>query len=147
MKEFTTALEDLVSEEDYEAQVKALMDAGKTRDEAEAEVDKTEGIVTFKIDGRVMKAYPPHEGQLMFILASLGRGQSKESRFASITNIMMEALREDDQVYFEQRLLTRDRKDRLPVKQVEEIFEYLVGEWFGGGEGTDRPTEPSSESV
>lgn len=147
MKEFVTALEDLVSEDEYEEKVTTLVEAGKTREEAEAEVDSQEGIVTFKIDGRTMKAFPPHEGQLMFILAAMGRGQSKESRFASIVNIMMEALRADDQDYFESRLLTRDRRHRLPVQQVESIFEYLVGEWFGGGEDTDRPTEPSSESV
>jgi hypothetical protein len=147
MKEFVTAVEDLVSDDEYEEKVKALIEAGKTRDEAEAEVDRESGVVAFKIDDRVMKAFPPHEGQLMFMLAALGRGQRQENRFASIVNIMMESLRSDDQDYFESRLMSRDRKERLPIKQVEEIFEFLVGEWFAGGDGTDRPTPPSSDSV
>lgn len=141
MKEFVTAFEDVVAEDEYEAKVKELVEQGKTREEAEEAVDSTEGIVTFKIDDHVLKAYPPHEGQLTFMLAALGRGQSQDQRFAAIINIMMESLRAEDQDYFERRLLTRDRKDRLPMKQVEAIFEYLMEQWFA------RPTQPPSDSA
>jgi len=141
VKEFITAVEEVAAEAEYEAKVKALVDAGKTREEAESEVDSEEGIVTFKVDGRVLKSYPPTEGQLTFMLASLGRGQSQESRFASMINIMLESLRDEDQDYLESRLLTRDRKTRLPVKMVEQIFENLVEEWFA------RPTQPQSDSA
>lgn len=140
MKEFTTAFEDVVQEDEREQAIKALMDAGKTREEAEAEVEPT-NYTEFSLDGRVMKAYPPNEGQLAFLLAALGRGQTKEGRFSAILNIMFESLDEDDKDYLEGRMLSRDPKKRLPMKQIEGIFEYLTSEWFA------RPTQPPSGSA
>lgn len=141
MKEFITAVEDVLVEDERKDKIEALVAQGKTREEAEAEVEIEEGIVTFKVDGRVLKAYPPNDGQLTFMLAALGRGQSQDQRFASIINIMMSALRGDDQDYLESRLLERDPRTRLPVKKIEEIFEYLTEEWFA------RPTQPASGSA
>lgn len=143
MKEFTSAVEDIAEEDEraekIAARVEALVAEGKTRAEAEKqaedEVEAEEGVVQFKLDDREMKAYPPHDGQLAFMLASLGRGQTKEQRFAAIINIMMESLREDDKDYLESRLLTGDKKNRLGIKTIEGIFEYLVEQWFA------RPTQ------
>jgi hypothetical protein len=135
MKEFTSAVEDVLLEDEREAKIRSLMDEGKTREEAEAEVGDDGGYIEFKLDDRVLRAYMPHQGQLTFMLAATGRGQSAESRFAAIINIMMESLRAEDQDYFEGRLLTRDPNRRLAVKKIEEIFEYLVEEWFA------RPTQ------
>lgn len=131
MKEFVSAVEDIEAEDAREEKIAALMEQGKTREEAEAETaDEEEKFVEFKLDDRVLRAYQPHEGQLTFMLAGLGRGQTNDKRFATILNIMMESLRPDDQDYLESRLLTRDKKQRLSIKKVEEIFEYLVEEWF-----------------
>jgi hypothetical protein len=147
VKEFVTAVEDVVAEDERAARIKARVEAlvaeGKTPGEAEKQANEEEGgpFTEFTLDGRVLRAYQPHEGQLTFLMAALGRGQSQESRYASIINLMMEALRPEDQDYFESRLLTRDPKERLPIKKVEEIFEYLVEEWFG------RPTQPPSGSA
>lgn len=141
MKEFTTAFEEVVAEDEREEKIAALVAQGKSREEAEAEVEG-ESYVEFMLDGRKMRAYWPTDGQLAFMLAALGRGQSQDSRFAAIINIMMESLRDEDQDYLEGRLLTRDPKKRLPIQQVESIFEYLTEEWFGG-----RPTQPSSGSA
>lgn len=141
VKEFISAVEEVVAEDEREDRIKALIEQGKTREEAESEVEAEEGVVQFKVDGRVLKAYPPTDGQLAFMLAALGRGQSKEQRFAAIINIMLSAMRDDDQDYLESRLLTRNPKERLPIKQVEEIFEYLTEEWFA------RPTQPPSDSA
>jgi hypothetical protein len=140
MKEFVTAYEDVVTEDEREAKIVALVEAGKSREEAEAEVED-EAFVEFKIDGRVMKAYQPTEGQLAFMLAALGRGQTQDSRFAAILNIMFESLREEDKDYLESRLLSRDPKKRLPMKQIEAIFEHITSEWFA------RPTQSPSDSV
>lgn len=142
MKEFVTAYEDILAEDEYEAKVQALVDAGKTTEEAEAEIDSELGVISFKLDDRLIKAYPPHEGQLIFLLASMGRGQSSESRFSSIVNIMLESLRDEDADYLESRLLTRDRRKRIPIKQVEDIFRYLVEGWFGG-----KVSLPASDSA
>lgn len=141
MKEFITAVEDIAAEDEREAKIVALVESGKTREEAEKEVESEEGVVEFKLDGRVMKAYPLEDGQLAFMLAALGRGQSQEQRFASIINLMISSLRDADQDYLEGRLLSRDPKDRLPIKQIEAIFEHLTEQWFA------RPTQPSSGSA
>ena len=112
--------------------------------EAMAETDGQpveEQYVEFKLDGRVMKAYTPTDGQLAFMLAATGRGQSSEQRLAGIINIMLSTLEGDDKDYFEARLLTRDPKDRLGMEQINEIFEYLTEEWFA------RPTKSQSGSA
>jgi hypothetical protein len=112
-------------------------------EEVEAEDNGTpaeEQFVEFKVDGRVLRAYPPTDGQLAFMLAALGRGQSSEQRFAAIINIMLSSLRDEDADYLEGRLLSRG-KDRLPASQIEAIFEHLAEEWFA------RPTQPASGSA
>lgn len=115
MKEFTSAVVDTVTED------------GEAVEEKYAE---------FKLDGRTMRAYYPTDGQLVYMLSGLGRGQSNDSRFASIVNVMVSSLREDDKDYFEGRLLTRDPKQRLDPALIEEIFASLMEEWFG------NPTQP-----
>ncbi len=129
VKEFITAVEEIAEEDEREAKIVALVAEGKTREEAEDEVDGDVPI-PFKLDDRTLYAYKPTDGQLIFMLAATGRGQAKEVRFASIVNVMLESLRDDDRDYMESRLLTRDRKRRLPLEQVEAIFEYLVSQWF-----------------
>jgi hypothetical protein len=144
MKEFITAVEEVVYDDEREKKIKALIEEGKTRDEA---VGDTEPYIAFKIDGRELRSFMPNDGQLAFMLAALGRGQTQENRFAAIINIMLSSLRDEDADYFEGRLLEKDPKKRIPVQQVEAVFEYLAGEWFGGGEDSDRPTQPSSGSA
>lgn len=119
MKEFTTAFEALQSE---------------------TEADGVKPI-EFKLDGQTIKSYPPTDGQLAFMMASMGRGQTSDGRFAAIVNILLESFDDEGREYVETRLLTRDDSRRLPVSQVNDIFEYLIEEWFG------RPTEPQSDSA
>lgn len=120
IKEFVSAVEDAVQDADGFA---------------------GEKFTEFSVDGRTLRAYQPTEGQLTFMLAAMGRGQTTDQRFGAIINIMMEALRNDDKDYLESRLLARDPKQRLAVKTIENIFEYLMEEWFA------RPTQPSSDSA
>lgn len=149
MKEFTTAVEEIA--EDREAQIQEILDsaekniadlvaagmdeadakiiAGRDREGAERELDLGKPV-GFKIDGRLMLAYPPTDGQLAFMLATLGRGQTSDGRFASIINVMLSCLRDSDKDYFESRLLEQDIKKRIGVKKIEEVFEYLTEEWF-----------------
>ena len=121
LKEFTTAFEE-----------SALVDDGTPVEEQ---------YIEFKLDGRVMRSYTPHEGQLTFMMAAMGRGQTSEQRFAAIINIMISSLRDEDAEYLESRLLTRDPKERLSMKTIEGIFEHLAGEWFA------TPTQPQSDSA
>ena len=119
MKEFVSAFEETVAEGEEGA----------------------EQPIEFKVDGRVLKAYKPNEGQLIFLMAALGRGQQQADRFASIINIMMAALRDEDKDYLESRLLERDNKKRLRPEIIEQVFEYLMGEWFA------TPTQEPSDSA
>lgn len=167
MKEFTSAVTEVVEEEAFEAalaereaKIEALIEQSKearevhiaerieagdtkakatksapkilTRSEAEAEVPKVESEVAieFMLDGRVMHAYRPTPGQLTFLLATMGRGQTADGRFASIVNLMFESLRADDKDHFESRMLTRDPKKMVDMDVIEGIFEYLMEEWF-----------------
>lgn len=130
MKTFTTAAVEAVETAEREPRIKLLMDAGKTREEAESEIDKEDGVVRFMLDDRVLTASTPTPGQLTFMLAAMGRGQSQDSRFSSIVNIMMETLDSDGKDYLEGRLLTGNPKEALDLKYLEQIFEYLVEEWF-----------------
>ena len=113
-------------------------------DEANAEAagdEAEESYTEFTLDGRVLRAYPPTDGQLTFMMASMGRGQTSDQRFAGIVNIMLESLRDDDKDYLESRLLTRNPKRRLSVTLIEQIFEFLMAEWFA------RPTQQPSGSA
>lgn len=121
MKEFITAVEEVVREDNGE------------------EVE--EQFIAFKVDGRELHAYPPTDGQLAFMLAALGRGQSADQRFAAIINIMLSSLRDADRDYLEGRLLIRDPKQRLSMPTIEGIFEHLTEEWFA------RPTQQPSGSA
>lgn len=121
MKEFVSAVSDVIDE-----------DEGVTPDEQ---------FIEFKVDGRVLRAFQPTDGQLSFMLAALGRGQTQDQRFAGIINLMLSSLRDDDKDYLESRLLSRNPKEILPVEKLEEIFEYLVSEWFA------RPTSQPSDSA
>ena len=116
MKEFITAAEDFASDEE-------------------------EKFTEFTLDGRVMRSYHLTEGQLVFMMVGLGSARTSDDRFAAIVDLILETLRDDDRDYLTSRLITRDPKRRLPVKKVNEIFEYLSGEWFG------RPTESPSDSA
>ncbi len=128
MKEFTSAVEEAISEDEREEKIEALVAKGYTRERAEDEVDNGMSV-EFKLDGRVMRAYQPHEGQLVFMMASMGRGQSNDQRFAAIVNVMVESLRGSDKDYLEGRLLTGG-KDRLKLSVIEDIFTYLTENWF-----------------
>ena len=132
MKQFTSAVEDVLAEDEREAKIVALTDTGIDREEAEKQVDAEDDgpFVEFDLDGRTMRAYQPNEGQLAWMLANLGRGQTKEGRFAAILNVMLSSLRDDDKDHLESRMLAREKNQRVPMKTIEGIFEYLMEEWF-----------------
>lgn len=136
MKEFISAVEEVEQTSEREDKIKALIAEGKTREEAEREVD-AEVPLEFKLDGRVMHAFAPTTGQLAFMLATLGRGQTDDQRLAGIVNIILYSLRDDDRDYFENRMLERDKKKAVPIQTIEAIFEYMTEQWFGDS----RPTQ------
>lgn len=140
VKEFISAVEDLEIE-DQGGKVPLLDGDGSPISDESGQPVLDDPHVTFKLNGRLMRAYPPNDGQLAFMLASLGRGQTDTQRMASMINLMMSSLRNEDADFFESGLLARDPKDRIGIKAIEEIFGFLIEEWFA------RPTQPQSASV
>lgn len=162
MKEFTTAVDEVIEDDEKQAKREArindllaqyLRAEPADADASDEDREKHEAVlrkraekqvadeeddphVNFKLDGREMRAYQPTDGQLAFMLSAMGRGQSQEGRFAGILNLLRETLRPEDQDYLDARLLSRDKKDRRLIEQIEGIFEYLMEEWF-----EDRPTK------
>lgn len=132
MKEFTTAAVEAVEDAaaKREERIKAYVAEGMSREDAEKKVNKEDGVIEFILDGRKMRSFKPTPGQLTFMMAAMGRGQAKESKYASIVNLMLETFEEDDQEYLESRLLSRKPSEALDLDQLEEIFEHLTEEWF-----------------
>lgn len=147
VKEFITAVEDVEAEDAREAylatrqakitaRVEALVAEGKPLAEATKQAEEEnpdeeeEPYVEFSLDGRTLKAYYPTEGQLIFMMSAMGRGQTQSQRFTGIISVMLASLRGDDLDYFESRLLSGDKKTRLPMKTIEGVFEFLSEEWF-----------------
>lgn len=140
IRAFESAAEEVEHEDHIAARIaellKTINEDGSpafTPEEAEDKAYEEEDekkAVHFTLREREMTAYQPHDGQMAFLLANLGRGQTSDGRFAAIVNIMTECLRGGDKDYFESLLLTGDRKKRLKLKTLEGIFEYLTEQWF-----------------
>jgi hypothetical protein len=137
IKEFEAAVEEVEHEDKIAARISELMrskdEGGEGLDQTAAEdkaYEEAEKYVDFKLRGRTLRAYQPHDGQMAFLLANLGRGQTNDGRFAAIVNIMTECLRGDDKDHFESLLLTGDRRKRLSLKTLEGVFEHLTEKWF-----------------
>lgn len=133
IKEFEAAVEEVEHDEKIAARIAELVAEGKSPEEAEEQAYQEEDerkAVKFKLRGRELTAYQPRDGQMAFLLANLGRGQTSDGRFAAIVNIMTECLRGDDKDWFESLLLSGDRKTALGLKTVEGVFSFLTEKWF-----------------
>lgn len=139
IKAFESATEEVEHEDSILARIAELTrskeDGGEglspeaAEDKAYDEEDLRKAV-KFTLRDRELTAYQPHDGQMAFLLANLGRGQTSDGRFAAIVNIMTECLRGNDKDFFESLLLTGDRKRRLKLKTLEGIFEHLTASWF-----------------
>jgi hypothetical protein len=114
MKSFETAVRDVVDEEEE--------DYG----------------LAFEVDGRELRCYRPHEGQVVLLMASFGRHSSQTDKVAGIIDFFVETLDEPSHQHLVGRLL--DRNDPFSVEDVEAIMEWMIEEWSG------RPTKRPSAS-
>jgi hypothetical protein len=113
MKEFTSAIEE--SEQGLEAPLE------------------------FKIDGRVVRAYRPTDGQFAMVMATLGRHTSMSTKVAGIIDFFVGIMDEQSHQYVVDRLMSRD--NQLGFDKVQEIIEWMVEEWSA------RPTPSPSGST
>lgn len=116
MKEFVTAAEEVVDEEEG-------LDSG---------------VLEFAIDGFEVKAYKPGSGQFALLMASTGRHSNVAEKTAGAINFFMSVLDDEAYNHVVSRLL--DRKDPFGIEQVSEIMEWMIEEWSA------RPTQSSSGS-
>lgn len=125
MREFTTAVKRVQEEESAEEGQTFVIN----------EVDE-DGNVVKRVECRY---FEPGDGQLAFLMASVGRHTSLPTKLAGVINFFVEVLDEPSHQYIVGRLLDRD--DEFGIEEVTEIMESMVEEWTG------RPTQPPSGST
>lgn len=101
--------------------------------------DDPEAPMEFKLDGQVVKAYRPTDGQIAVLMASLGRHTAQSTKVAGVVDFFVATLDDDSYDYVVNRLLSRE--DPLDLNQVQEVIEWLIEEWSG------RPIQKSSGST
>lgn len=117
MREFVTAVEDAVAEEE----------------------DQEPGLV-FSIDGQEMRAYKPTEGQFALLMVAMGRHASNMDQFAGIIDFFISVLDEQSEHYVISRMQTRD--NIIPLENIVEIMEWMIEEW--GGRPFQKPSVSTS---
>lgn len=85
------------------------------------------------VSEHLFTAEEPNEGQLTFLLASMGRGMTGSQRVAAVVNFLDAVLDDESADYLNSRLLSRN--DPFPPEGIEKIFGHFAAKWFG------RPTK------
>lgn len=106
---------------------------------AEQSDQDAEQPLEFAIDGQVLRAYKPTEGQLAITMSALGRHTDEMTKTAGVIDFFVQILDEESYNYVVNRLLSRE--DPLGLQEIEDVLEWLVEEW------TARPTQPPSGST
>jgi hypothetical protein len=102
---------------------------------AEAEDDRPS--LEFDLDGVMITAFHPGDGQLAYLLAATSSHQSNPEKVAGLINFLVAVMDDDSHAHVAGRLLDRD--DPFGLEEVSNIFEWMVGEWAG------RPTKQPSD--
>lgn len=102
---------------------------------AESEDDKPD--LEFNVDGVLVTAYYPGDGQLAYLMASTGKHQPATEQVAGLINFFVAVLDDESHGYIVNKLL--DRKDPFGLEEVQDIFEWMVEQWAG------RPTKQPSD--
>lgn len=95
--------------------------------------------MAFTVDGEELVCFPPSDGQLAILIASVGRHSSQHQQIAGIINFFVEVMDERSHGYVVGRLL--DREDPFGLEEVEAIMSWMIEEWTG------RPTQSPSVST
>lgn len=106
---------------------------------AQESIEDSEKPAEFAIDGQVLYAYRPTDGQIAMTMASLARHTNEQTKTAGVIDFFVEILDEESANYVINRLLSRT--DPLGLDEVQQILEWLVEEWTG------RPTQRPSVST
>lgn len=92
---------------------------------------------------RTLKAYIPSPGQVAVLMSSIGRGMTMQTAIAGVINFFVAILDEDDAGFIERKLL--NGRDPFDLPDVQEIIEYLVGEWSGNPSVSLSGSSPSQK--
>lgn len=107
--------------------------------EAEEAQEKPIEISIDDTDDRKVYAYRPADGQLAMLMAAFGRGMTGSDMVAATVNFFCGLFEDDDRIYIEDRLLSRDRN--ISIERIQELMEDLIEKWSA------RPTQPPSGSA
>ena len=94
--------------------------------------------IEVKIDDDEYHFRRPREGQVAMLMASTGRGSRQTDQVAGVINFVAAVLPEPEREVLVGRLLDYD--DPLGLNDIQNVLEYLIGEWSG------RPTVSPSDS-
>jgi hypothetical protein len=103
------------------------------------ESERDDETMEFKIDGQLLRAYRPTDGQLALLMASLGRHTNEMTKVAGVIDFFVTVMDDESYNYVVNRLLSRE--DALGLEQVQGVIEWMIEEWSG------RPTQPLSVST
>lgn len=106
----------------------------KTEEQEAVEAD----VIEFKVDGQILRAYPPTASQIAVAVAGTGKRVPFERKIQTVVDFFVRILDDEDAAYVTERLL--DRSDPFGLEQIEQIMKGLMEEWSA------RPTQPSSDS-
>jgi hypothetical protein len=96
-------------------------------------------LMEFEVDGEVLHCYPPKDGQVAILMASISRHTSVATKLAGIIDFFVEVMDEPSREYVVGRLM--DRNDPFGLEEVEQISKWMMEE-LGG-----YPTQPPSVST
>lgn len=104
------------------------------------EGDERDEMIPFILDGVQCYADPePPDGPLAVLMATTTRHSATEEQVAGTINFLAAVVDDDTHKLLVAKLL--DRNDKFGIAEIQEILEWLIGEWSG------RPTQSRSGST
>jgi hypothetical protein len=104
-----------------------------------ARQDEPDVALEFTLDDETYRIYPPKDGQLALVMASLSDYAEDGEGVSTFINTFFALLDEDSNHALRRRLM--DRRDTFGVEQMMEILMWTVEE------AADRPTKSSPAST
>lgn len=100
---------------------------------------EAEDPLEFSLDGKVLRAFRPTEGQLALLMAAVSRHTSEATKVAGAIDFFVSIMDQDSYTYLADRLMSRE--DPIGLEQITEVTQWIIEEWSG------RPTPSPSVST
>jgi len=100
---------------------------------------QAEDPVEFSLDGQVLHAYRPTEGQLALLMMALGRHTTETTKIAGAVDFFVSICDQPSYTYLADRL--QSRENPIALEEIAEVVQWIIEEWAG------RPTPSPSGST